>query len=69
MLQTGSRSRAITDLAENYIPGGVSSNNRRVEPNLVFTRAEGAYLFDADGRRYVDFHAAFGPLVLGRRHP
>lgn len=69
MLQTGSRSRAITDLAETYIPGGVSSNNRRVEPNLVFTRAEGAYLFDADGRRYVDFHAAFGPLVLGRRHP
>ena len=68
MLNTESQSRAIADLAESYIPGGVSSNNRRVEPNLVFTRAAGAYLFDADGNRYVDYHAGFGPPILGHCH-
>ena len=47
----------------------MSSANRLVEPNLVFTRAQGAYIFDADGKRYIDYHAAFGPPVLGHCHP
>jgi glutamate-1-semialdehyde 2,1-aminomutase len=51
------------------IPGGVSSSNRLIEPNLVFTRADGAYIHDADGRAYLDYHAAFGPPVLGHCHP
>ena len=38
---------------------------RRVEPELAFERAEGAYLWDADGNRYLDYHAAFAPAVLG----
>lgn len=69
MLHTSSKSEAIVSEAERYIPGGVSSNNRRVDPNLVFTHAEGAYLFDADGRRYVDYHSGFGPPVLGHANP
>ncbi len=63
------RSRAIYEQAARYIPGGVSSSNRLVEPNLVFTRAEGAYIYDADGKRYIDYHAGFGPPILGHRYP
>ncbi len=55
--------------AARYIPGGVSSAYRRVEPNLVFTRAAGACLHDADGNCYIDYHAAFGPALLGHCHP
>lgn len=69
MLETGSKSAILVDEAEHYIPGGVSSNNRRVEPNLAFTHAEGAYIFDADGHRYIDYHAGFGPPILGHAHP
>lgn len=64
-----SRSQLLFEQAASYIPGGVSSANRLVEPNLVFTRAQGAYLYDADGKRYIDYHAAFGPPVLGHCHP
>lgn len=59
------RSNEIYEQAQRVIPGGVSSNNRLVEPNIVFSRAEGAYIYDADGKQYVDYHAAFGPPVLG----
>lgn len=69
MVQTGSKSESIAADAAHVIPGGVSSNNRLVEPNLVFTHAEGQYLYDADGRRYVDYHAGFGPPILGHAHP
>ncbi|GCE22180.1 aspartate aminotransferase family protein [Dictyobacter kobayashii] len=69
MATTASRSQQIIEQAQRYIPGGVSSANRLVEPNLVFTRAQGAYLFDAEGRRYIDYHAAFGPPLLGHCHP
>lgn len=65
MLTTHERSHEIFEAAERVIPGGVSSTNRRVEPNLTFTRANGAYIYDADGKQYIDYHAAFGPPVLG----
>lgn len=63
------RSQEIYATAQQYIPGGVSSTNRLVEPNLVFTRAQGAYIYDADGKQYVDYHAGFGPPILGHSHP
>ncbi|WP_308636455.1 aspartate aminotransferase family protein [Paenibacillus silvisoli] len=55
--------------AKLYSPGGVHTSIRNVEPHLVFTRAEGAYVFDADGNRYIDYQAAFGPFILGHNHP
>ncbi len=64
-----SKSQTIFAEAKNYIPGGVSSTNRLIEPNLVFTQAQGAYIFDAEGRRYIDYHAGFGPPILGHCHP
>lgn len=69
MLNTQERSQAMFEEAKQYIPGGVSSANRRVDPNLTFTRAQGAYIYDADGQRYIDYHAAFGPAILGHCHP
>jgi glutamate-1-semialdehyde 2,1-aminomutase len=64
-----SQSQQIYDRAARFIPGGVSSANRLIEPNLAFTRAQGAYIYDADGKRYIDYHAAFGPPILGHCHP
>jgi len=54
-------------LAHNsrYIPGGVSSSNRIIDPPMIFVRGAGAYLWDIDGRRYIDYHAAFAPHFLG----
>jgi glutamate-1-semialdehyde 2,1-aminomutase len=69
MAHTINISQAIAAAAQQVIPGGVSSANRRVEPNLTFTRADGAYIHDADGKQYIDYHAAFGPIVLGHCHP
>jgi glutamate-1-semialdehyde 2,1-aminomutase len=48
-----------------YIPAGISSANRIIEPAIAFVRGEGAYQWDLDGRRYIDYHAAFAPYFLG----
>ena len=50
-------------------PGGVNSGTRGLKDPIVWERAEGAYLYDADGKRYLDYHAAFGPIILGHNHP
>jgi glutamate-1-semialdehyde 2,1-aminomutase len=55
------------------MPGGVNSPVRAFtavggEP-LFIARGEGAYIIDADGRRYLDLVGAFGPLILGHAHP
>jgi glutamate-1-semialdehyde 2,1-aminomutase len=52
-----------------YIPGGVMSLNRKVDPVIGFVRAEGSHMWDAEGNRYIDLHAAFGPYLLGHNHP
>lgn len=60
---------AIAARAERVIPGGLLSPSRRMGAPLAFAKAEGAYLYDADGNRYTDYHCAFGANVLGHRHP
>jgi glutamate-1-semialdehyde 2,1-aminomutase len=55
------------------IPGGVNSPVRAFravggDPPFI-ARAEGAYLYDEDGRSYVDYVLSWGPLILGHRHP
>jgi glutamate-1-semialdehyde 2,1-aminomutase len=59
------RSAALAARAQKLIPGGVSSSLRFLDPPLVFTRARGSRIWDADGREYVDFHAGFGPIIIG----
>ncbi|MBL8178269.1 MAG: aminotransferase class III-fold pyridoxal phosphate-dependent enzyme [Bryobacterales bacterium] len=59
------KSEAILAHNRRFIPGGVVSVNRSVSPQIVFTRAEGALLWDAEGNTYIDYHAAFAPHFLG----
>ncbi|TVR54862.1 MAG: aspartate aminotransferase family protein [Puniceicoccaceae bacterium] len=47
------------------IPGGVVSLNRAIQPMRLFVRAKGAYLWDHDGNRFIDYHGAFSPYLLG----
>jgi glutamate-1-semialdehyde 2,1-aminomutase len=67
------RSRALQERAERYFPGGVNSPVRAfraVGGNPPFIdHAEGAYLFDADGNRYIDYFGSWGPMILGHAFP
>ena len=63
------QSKTILEKNRNYIPGGVVSVNRAIKPEIVFTKGEGAYIWDADGNRYIDYHAAFAPHFLGHNDP
>lgn len=62
------RSAELFAEALRYTPGGINTSLRSLPWPLVFERADGAYLYDADGNRYIDFHAAFGPVILGHRY-
>ena len=64
-----SASAALLDAASEVIPGGVNTCRRRSNPRICFRRGEGAYLEDLDGRRYIDYHAAYGAVFLGHSHP
>lgn len=64
------QSKAMTAEAKEYIPGGVQHNLSFNFPfPLVFTKAEGPWLYDLDGHRYLDFLQAGGPTVLGSNPP
>ncbi len=64
------KSKQMINTAREIIPGGVQHNLSFNYPfPLVFTRAEGAYLQDIDGHRYIDFLQAGGPTVLGSNYP
>jgi glutamate-1-semialdehyde 2,1-aminomutase len=66
-------SQRLLAAARNVIPGGVNSPVRAFravggEPPFI-SRGEGAYLWDEDGNRYVDYVLSWGPLILGHAHP
>jgi glutamate-1-semialdehyde 2,1-aminomutase len=67
------RSEALFERARQLIPGGVNSPVRAFRgvggtPRFI-QRGEGAYIWDADGNRYIDHVLSWGPLVLGHAHP
>lgn len=62
-------SAALFEQNRRFIPGGIVSLNRKVEPEIAFVRGQGAYLFDADGNQYTDYHAGFAPYLLGHADP
>jgi len=63
------RSKALTDEAKKYIPGGVQHNLAFNYPfPIAIEKADGAYLWDADGNQYIDFLQAGGPTVLGSNY-
>ncbi len=59
------KSAAILERNRRCIAGGVVSTNRAANPEIVFLKGEGAYIWSADGKRYIDYHAAFAPHILG----
>ncbi|MCI0345771.1 MAG: glutamate-1-semialdehyde 2,1-aminomutase [Chloroflexi bacterium] len=72
-MTTGSRTASLVERAEHLFPGGVNSPVRAFRaagrPPLVLERGEGPYVWDADGRRYIDYVGAWGPAILGHAHP
>ena len=73
MAVTLTRSQALQQRAERFLPGGVDSPARAFgavggDPPFV-ERGEGAYLWDADGNRYIDYFGSWGPMILGHAFP
>src|SRR6188472_3979933 len=67
------KSHQVFARALELMPGGVNSPARAFggvggEP-VVFDRAAGAYLYDVDGNRYIDYVGSWGPMILGHGHP
>ena len=68
-----SRNDVLFERAKRVIPGGVNSPVRAFKavggtPRFV-QRAQGAYFWDADGQRYIDYIGSWGPMILGHGHP
>jgi glutamate-1-semialdehyde 2,1-aminomutase len=67
------RSEELFAQAQIHIPGGVNSPVRAFRAvggtPIFFERAQGAYAWDADGNRYIDYVQSWGPMVLGHAHP
>ncbi|HSC98110.1 MAG TPA: glutamate-1-semialdehyde 2,1-aminomutase [Casimicrobiaceae bacterium] len=68
-----SRNDQLFERAQRVIPGGVNSPVRAFRSvggtPRFFVRGEGPYLFDADGKRYIDYVGSWGPAILGHAHP
>ncbi|MBT5797938.1 MAG: aminotransferase class III-fold pyridoxal phosphate-dependent enzyme, partial [Porticoccaceae bacterium] len=69
---SNSRSKELFKAAQRHIPGGVNSPVRAFRAvggtPIFFDRAKGAYMFDADGNRYIDYVLSWGPMLLGHGH-
>lgn len=67
------QSQVLFDRAKKVLPGGVNSPVRAYRavgrtPRFI-ERADGAYIWDVDGRRYIDYVCSWGPMILGHNHP
>lgn len=63
-------SKKISQEAKNYIPGGIQHNLAFNYPfPICISKADGPYLYDVDGNRYIDFLQAGGPTILGSNYP
>jgi glutamate-1-semialdehyde 2,1-aminomutase len=67
------RNQALFERAQRVIPGGVNSPVRAFRavggtPRFI-TRGDGAYIVDAEGKRYIDYIGSWGPMILGHGHP
>lgn len=67
----GEKTKSIYNEAKRYIPYGVNSNFRYWgdDDTLIISKGEGAYIWDADGKRYIDYRLGFGPVILGHGYP
>jgi glutamate-1-semialdehyde 2,1-aminomutase len=66
----GEKTQNMYQKANRVIPYGVNSNFRYWgNDSQVITHGEGAYIWDADGRKYIDYRLGFGPVILGHGYP
>ncbi|WP_026376887.1 glutamate-1-semialdehyde 2,1-aminomutase [Aestuariibacter salexigens] len=68
-----SKSSQLFERAQHIIPGGVNSPVRAFKavggtPRFI-SRADGPYIYDADGKSYIDYVLSWGPMVMGHNHP
>ncbi len=72
-MPTFTRSEELFQQALQVMPGGVNSPVRAFKSvggtPIFFERGQGAYLYDVDGNRYIDYVGSWGPLILGYLHP
>ena len=70
MSVAGPKSQALQKRAQQVMPLGVNSNFRYWGEGITpyVQKAKGAYLWDADGRRFIDYRMAFGPIILGHAY-
>ena len=66
-------SQKLFEAAKKVLPGGVNSPVRAyravgLTPRFI-ARADGAYIYDVDGRKYIDYVCSWGPMILGHNHP
>lgn len=68
-----SKSEQLFEQAQKVIPGGVNSPVRAFKgvggTPVFIQKAEGAYITDSDGKKYIDYVGSWGPMVLGHNHP
>jgi len=68
-----SRNDFLFEASQQYIPGGVNSPVRAFRAvggtPRFFTKGQGAYIIDADGKQYIDYVGSWGPMILGHAHP
>lgn len=68
-----SKSQSLFESAQQHIPGGVNSPVRAFKgvggTPIFFEKAKGAYVYDVDGNRYVDYVGSWGPMILGHSAP
>src|SRR5512138_2274761 len=66
----GSKTQALQKRAQQVLPLGVNSNFRYWGEGITpyVQRGKGAYLWDVDGKRYIDYRMAFGPIILGHAY-
>ena len=67
----GKKTKALFEQGKKVIPHGVNSNFRYWgdEDTIVIDRGEGAYVWDMDGKKYIDYRLGFGPVILGHAYP
>jgi len=67
------QSESLFQQAQQFIPGGVNSPVRAFKAvggtPVFIDHADGAYFYDADGKRYIDYVLSWGPMILGHNHP
>jgi glutamate-1-semialdehyde 2,1-aminomutase len=68
-----SRNEYLFEQSQHVIPGGVNSPVRAFKSvggtPLFFKRGQGAYVWDADDKRYIDYVGSWGPMIVGHCHP